>query len=92
MGLAAAAIRSLDTDGFVVLEDFVDADFLERPRGRVEQLFFEDGRRAGVEFKHDPDAAGWPISRTRAQSSFKSSACPGSRACPPRPGAGREAE
>lgn len=54
MGLSAAAVRHLDEHGFVVLEDFIDADFLHRVRIRVEQLFVEEGARAGTEFKQEP--------------------------------------
>jgi len=54
MGLSAAAVRNLEDDGFVVLENFIDSDFLTRLRCRVEQLFDEEGDRAGSECKQEP--------------------------------------
>ena len=44
----------LDTDGFLVLEDFVSAQDLEALRDRIHRLFEELGERAGFEFKQEP--------------------------------------
>lgn len=44
----------LDRDGYLALEDFMSADLLESLRQRVEELFLEEGARAGSEFKQEP--------------------------------------
>ena len=44
----------LERDGYVVLESFMSEPFLEEVRGRVEQLFADEGARAGSEFKQEP--------------------------------------
>jgi ectoine hydroxylase-related dioxygenase (phytanoyl-CoA dioxygenase family) len=43
----------LDDQGYVVLDRFVSDDFLEELRVRVEQLWFQEGCRAGSEFKQE---------------------------------------
>jgi hypothetical protein len=43
----------LDEDGYVVLDSFMSDPFLESLRDRVEQLFFEEGCRAGSEFRQE---------------------------------------
>jgi ectoine hydroxylase-related dioxygenase (phytanoyl-CoA dioxygenase family) len=46
--------RRLDEDGFLILEDFMDAEVLAVLRRRVAELFAEEGDRAGAEFKQEP--------------------------------------
>jgi hypothetical protein len=43
----------LDRDGYVVLERFMSDDLLHEVRGRVDELFEEEGEAAGSEFKHE---------------------------------------
>ncbi len=45
---------ALDRDGYVVLKNFMGRPFLDEVRDRVEQLFAEEGSRAGSEFKQEP--------------------------------------
>lgn len=45
--------QALDSDGFLILEDFMSSDFLHALRARVEELFVEEGDRAGAEFKQE---------------------------------------
>jgi len=45
--------EQLDRDGFLILEDFMGRDFLAAVRNRVEELFAEEGDRAGSEFKQE---------------------------------------
>jgi ectoine hydroxylase-related dioxygenase (phytanoyl-CoA dioxygenase family) len=42
--------------GFTVLEDYMGADLLERMRSRVDELFAEEGDRAGSEFRTEENA------------------------------------
>lgn len=44
----------LDRDGYVVLPEFMSQPFLEEVRMRVEELFAQEGCRAGSEFKQEP--------------------------------------
>jgi hypothetical protein len=44
----------LDTDGYLVLGSLMDPALLEQVRQRVEQLFEQEGDRAGAEFKQEP--------------------------------------
>jgi hypothetical protein len=55
MGFALSAneIRQLDDVGFLVLPDFF-LDLLAPLRARIEQIFAEEGDRAGSEFKQEP--------------------------------------
>ncbi len=46
--------RTLDREGYLVLKDFMSPDLLESLRQRVEELFLEEGGRAGSEFKQEP--------------------------------------
>lgn len=46
--------RQLDESGYLVLEDFMSESLLAELRERVERLFFEEGCRAGCEFKQEP--------------------------------------
>ena len=43
----------LDEQGYVVLEHFMSETFLDALRRRVDELFFEEGCRAGSEFKQE---------------------------------------
>jgi ectoine hydroxylase-related dioxygenase (phytanoyl-CoA dioxygenase family) len=46
--------RRLDTDGYLILENLMDAALLEQVRAQVERLFEIEGDRAGAEFKQEP--------------------------------------
>jgi len=46
----------LDTDGYLVLENLMDASLLDTVRQRVEELFEHEGAQAGAEFKLEPHA------------------------------------
>jgi ectoine hydroxylase-related dioxygenase (phytanoyl-CoA dioxygenase family) len=46
----------LDQHGCILLEHFMSADLLESVRQRVEELFAEEGDRAGSEFKQEPQS------------------------------------
>jgi ectoine hydroxylase-related dioxygenase (phytanoyl-CoA dioxygenase family) len=46
--------RLLDTDGYLVLDSLMDDALLEQVRAQVEQLFEQEGDRAGSEFKQEP--------------------------------------
>jgi ectoine hydroxylase-related dioxygenase (phytanoyl-CoA dioxygenase family) len=48
--------RQLDEQGYLVLPGLMPPDLLERVRARVEELFAEEGERAGSEFKTEPGA------------------------------------
>jgi ectoine hydroxylase-related dioxygenase (phytanoyl-CoA dioxygenase family) len=52
--LTEAERHSLDQDGVLVLEGFIDAELLAGLRRRVEELFTAEGDRAGAEFKQEP--------------------------------------
>lgn len=54
MTLSALEMRQLDEDGYLVLERFFDTGVLARLRGRIEELFHEEGESAGQEFKQEP--------------------------------------
>src|SRR3989475_1134153 len=54
--LSETEMRQLDELGYLVLPDFMDADLLATLRQRVEELFAEEGERAGAEFKQEPGA------------------------------------
>ncbi len=45
--------EQLDERGYVVLEDFMAPDRLQRLRDRVEQVYAEEGENAGYEFRHE---------------------------------------
>jgi ectoine hydroxylase-related dioxygenase (phytanoyl-CoA dioxygenase family) len=53
MGISSAERRQLDEDGYLVLEAFMDPELLAALRQRVEELFAEEGERAGEEFKQE---------------------------------------
>jgi ectoine hydroxylase-related dioxygenase (phytanoyl-CoA dioxygenase family) len=46
----------LPSDGYVVLEDYMDAMLLARMQSRVEELFAEEGDAAGSEFRREENA------------------------------------
>jgi ectoine hydroxylase-related dioxygenase (phytanoyl-CoA dioxygenase family) len=48
--------RQLDELGYLVLPGLMSAELLERLRRRVDELFEEEGARAGSEFKQEPGA------------------------------------
>jgi ectoine hydroxylase-related dioxygenase (phytanoyl-CoA dioxygenase family) len=48
--------QQIDDEGYLVLEGVLDRDFLNKLRKRVEELFVEEGTRAGAEFKQEPNA------------------------------------
>jgi ectoine hydroxylase-related dioxygenase (phytanoyl-CoA dioxygenase family) len=52
--LTAAERQQLDEVGFLVLPDFIAPDLLADLRRRIEELFAEEGDRAGAEFKQEP--------------------------------------
>jgi ectoine hydroxylase-related dioxygenase (phytanoyl-CoA dioxygenase family) len=54
MTLSAIERQHLDEDGYLILEDFLDADLLARLRNGVEKLFQAEGESAGTEFKLEP--------------------------------------
>jgi ectoine hydroxylase-related dioxygenase (phytanoyl-CoA dioxygenase family) len=52
----SAAIEKLDREGFVVLENFIEPDFLCALRQRTDELLEQEGVAAGSEFKQEPHA------------------------------------
>jgi ectoine hydroxylase-related dioxygenase (phytanoyl-CoA dioxygenase family) len=54
MALSSIERQRLDEDGYLILEDFMDADLLARLRNGVEELFQTEGESAGTEFKLEP--------------------------------------
>ena len=54
--LTEAEKQKLDQDGYLVLDNFMGTELLERVRSRVEELFLEEGSRAGSEFKQEPQS------------------------------------
>lgn len=54
--MTAAEQRALDELGYVVLENFADADFLAALRTRLEELWEQEGSQAGAEFRLEPGA------------------------------------
>jgi len=46
--------RQLDTNGYLVIEKLMGESLLDRVRRRVEELFEQEGERAGSEFKQEP--------------------------------------
>jgi ectoine hydroxylase-related dioxygenase (phytanoyl-CoA dioxygenase family) len=52
--MTEAQRRQLEESGYLVLEDFMSDSLLAELRERVEQLFAEEGCRAGSEFKQEP--------------------------------------
>ncbi len=58
MRIAVTGVQELqlDRDGYAVLPDFMAPDFRAAITGRIEQLFAEEGEKAGSEFRHEPGA------------------------------------
>src|SRR5437868_12344375 len=54
MSVSEADRQQLDERGFLVLPGFMDDGLLAELRGRVGQLFDEEGDAAGAEFKQEP--------------------------------------
>jgi ectoine hydroxylase-related dioxygenase (phytanoyl-CoA dioxygenase family) len=54
MTLSAIERQHLDEDGYLILEDFMDASLLARLRDGVGELFQAEGEAAGREFKLEP--------------------------------------
>lgn len=54
--MTSAEIQQLDELGWVCLPGLMDQGLLEEIRGRVEQLWEEEGSRAGSEFRLEPGA------------------------------------
>lgn len=54
--MTAEQQRQLDELGYVILERFVDDEWLRDLRVRVEEVFEEEGENAGHEFKQEPHA------------------------------------
>jgi len=51
-----AARRQLDEQGYLILPGLIPPAMLEALRRRVDELFAEEGDRAGWEFKTEPGA------------------------------------
>src|SRR5579872_710244 len=54
--LSEADKQQLDEKGYLVLQDLMGTGLLQQLRGRVEELFAEEGDRAGSEFKQEAGA------------------------------------
>src|SRR5215467_13874940 len=54
--LSTADRRQLDEQGFLVLPGLMTAELLAALRQRIDELFAEEGERAGSEFKQEPGA------------------------------------
>jgi ectoine hydroxylase-related dioxygenase (phytanoyl-CoA dioxygenase family) len=54
--LSEAGKQQLDSEGYLVLPHLMSGEFLESLRQRIEELFAEEGGRAGSEFKQEPNA------------------------------------
>lgn len=52
--MADSEKHALDREGYIALTGFMSADLLKALRHRVEELFAEEGNRAGAEFKQEP--------------------------------------
>ncbi len=52
--MTAAEREQLDTDGYTVIERFLNPDLLEEVRKRVEELYESEGEDAGSEFRKEP--------------------------------------
>ena len=48
--------QHLDDQGYLLLEDFMSPELLAAVRSRIEDIFAEEGDRAGAEFKQEPQA------------------------------------
>ncbi len=56
MTVLATERASLDREGYLLLEDVLDAGQLGQVRDRVEQFYNEEGENAGCEFRQEPGA------------------------------------
>lgn len=56
MEIGAADKKRLDEDGYLVREGFMEHELLDGLRRRIDELFAEEGDRAGGEFKQEPGA------------------------------------
>jgi Phytanoyl-CoA dioxygenase (PhyH) len=54
--MKCAELERLDRDGFVVLEHFLEPDYLNALRKRTDELLAQEGDAAGSEFKKEPYA------------------------------------
>jgi ectoine hydroxylase-related dioxygenase (phytanoyl-CoA dioxygenase family) len=52
--MTAAERDSLDTLGYVIVENLLDPDCLQQVRSRVEELYEQEGENAGSEFRKEP--------------------------------------
>ena len=48
--------QQLDEQGYVVLPDLMDTDFLASAQRRVDELYEQEGETAGAEFKQEPQS------------------------------------
>ena len=48
--------QHLDDQGYLLLEDFMSPELMAAVRSRIEDIFAEEGDRAGAEFKQEPQA------------------------------------
>jgi len=48
--------RQLDEQGYLILQNLISHELLEGLRARIEQLFAEEGDKAGSEFRQEPAA------------------------------------
>jgi Phytanoyl-CoA dioxygenase (PhyH) len=56
MSISAVEQRQLDEQGYLVLPGFMEPGLLAALRGRIEELFAEEGDQAGAEFKQEPQS------------------------------------
>jgi len=54
--MTAAQKQQLDEQGYVVLPDLMDADFVSAARRRVDELYEQEGDASGSEFKQEPQS------------------------------------
>lgn len=54
--MRSTELQQLDRDGYVVLNDFIEPNFLEALRNRVDELLVREGDAAGSEFKQEAHA------------------------------------
>ncbi len=54
MPLTDVQNNHLEEDGYLVLENFMSGELLDALRTKIEQVFREEGDRAGAEFKQEP--------------------------------------
>ena len=54
--MTAEQKQQLDEQGYVVLPDLMDADFLSAAQRRVDELYEQEGDASGSEFKQEPQS------------------------------------